>query len=807
MPSCGGLSTRPTLHRLPISTQFSTPSYILKLTLLSIILITRLAWGDAGLLLPGDKKQPDPAWLSLEEMTIDIHIDNGHARVSTRQIFANHQALTLEGTYIFALPGGAIVSDFAVWDDVTRIPGVILERRRAEEIYQQAKLQAIDPGLLQQGERDVDEASRSAVFSAKIVPIHAFGTKRLEMEYQQDIPVERFESMLAVPLRPDAYRAQTAAHLWIKLELDSAHTLRDFQITSKQYPMQMRDRTPHHVKADFEGRNVALTEDFAVKYVLDSSAGDQLEILTHRDPVPPPPDAADLSPGVPATRPPAAQEPGFFEASLMISNGVKPTETGLDKTVIALFDNSLSMQWEKLDRNFQALESLLHSLKPTNKFNLLLFNTTVSPFTPAPGPATPDQIEKALAMVRSSRLRGGTDLEKVLDAALNQSAPDTYLVLLSDGEATRGIIQNGKLAASYAAKWKQKPAGHRPHTYIYAVGDDANMPLLQMLARNDGVMEWVRSTEPADFKLKAFLAKIGQQPVQGLQLTTVPAASVSLVYPLEDSTFPGSVKNWVGEYKRPVAKVDFTARSARATSSLPADEARHPELPRMWAKARVDALLEKIEREGEDQASIDEIIRLARKYKFVTPYTSFLAAPRSLLRPRLIRPGDPVLRVKTDASIVSVTALFPFGPVKALRYLEDEDTWQTRFLAPADLEDGSYRVRLILRDRIGHVYREAKTFVIASKPPLVRVKLDKQLFRRGEAMHLRVSASETTRTVVARMYGAQPVYLRWNPDMASNTGEMLIPAYIAPGKYVLTVTAEDFAHNIGSREVHIEVAP
>jgi Ca-activated chloride channel family protein len=776
--------------------------------LLPIIFLARVAWGDAGVLLPGDKKEPDPAWLSLEEMTIDIHIDNGHARVSTRQIFANHRPITLEGTYIFALPGGAIVSDFAVWDDVTRIPGVILERRRAEEIYQQAKMQAIDPGLLQQGERDLDESSRSAVFSARIVPIHAFGTKRMEMEYQQDIPVERLESMLAVPLRPDAYRAQTAGHLWIKLELDSAHALGDFQIASKQYPMQIRDRTAHHVKADFEGRNVALSEDFEVKYSLDAVAGDHLEILTHRDPAPPPPDAADTSPGVPATLAPATREPGFFEASLMIANGAKPSEAaGPAKTVIALFDNSLSMQWEKLDRNFQALESLLHSLKPSDKFNLLLFNTDVSAFTPAPAPATPDQVEKALAMVRSSRLRGGTDLEKAFDAALKQSASDTYLVLLSDGEATRGIIQNGKLAAWYAAKWKQKPAGQRPHTYVYAVGDDANMPLLRMLARNDGVLEWVRSTEPTDFKLKAFLAKIGQQPVQGLQLAAAPASSVSLVYPLEDSTFPGSVKNWVGEYKRAMPKVDFTAKGVRATAALPAVETKHPELPRMWAKARVDALLEKIEREGEDQASIDEIIRLARKYKFVTPYTSFLAAPRSLLRPRLIRPGDPVLRVKTDPSIISVTALFPFGPVKALRFLKDEDTWQTRFLAPADLEDGSYRVRLILRDRLGHVYREAKTFVIASKPPLVRVKLDKQLFHRGEAMRLRVSASETTRTVVARMCGAQPVYLRWNPEMASNTGEMLIPEYIAPGKYVLTVTAEDFAHNIGSREVHIEVAP
>lgn len=775
-------------------------------------LVVQAAFGDAGVLIPTDQKQPNPAILSLDEMWIDIHIDNGHARVGVRQIFGSHRASVMEGNYIFALPGKAIVSDFAVWDDVTRIPGVILERRRAEEIYQQAKMQAIDPGLLQQGERDVDEANRSAVFSARIVPIRAYGTKRLEIEYQEELAVEQFESMLAVPLRPDAYRAQTAGHLSIKLDLNSAHALRDFQVVSKAYGLQIRERNAHHVRGEFDGRNVALSEDFAVKYALDASSGDHLEILTHRDPTPPPPDAADIEAGVPANLPAPTPEPGFFEASALIGTGPRTNDAGAAaKTVIALFDNSLSMQWEKLDRNFQALDKLLHSLKPADHFNLLLFNTTVTLFSPAPVAASPDQVEKAIAMIRESRLRGGTDLEKALDAGLAQAGPETYLVLLSDGGATRGIIQNGKLAAAYTAKWRLK----KPRTYIYAVGDDANMPLLRMLARNSGVVEWVRSTEPADFKLNAFLSKIGREPVENLALTVGPAAAVDLVYPLDDSTFPGSVKNWVGEYQRAAQRVSFTARGtrenkpmeARATANLPAQESQHPDLPRLWAKARVDALLEKIEREGEDQASIDEIIRLSRKYKFVTPYTSFLAAPRALLRPRLIRPGDPVLRIKTDPSIVSVTALFPFGPVKPLRYLSDEDTWQTRFLAPADLEDGSYRVRLVLRDKQGHVYREAKTFVIASKPPLVRVKLDKQMFRRGEAMRMRVSASDTTRTVVARLYGAQPVYLRWNAEMSSNTGLMTIPSNLAPGKYTLTVTAEDFAHNIGSQEVHIEVAP
>ena len=96
----------------------------------------------------------------------------------------------------------------------------------------------------------------------------------------------------------------------------------------------------------------------------------------------------------------------------------------------------------------------------------------------------------------------------------------------------------------------------------------------------------------------------------------------------------------------------------------------------------MDALLEKIQREGEDQATIDEIIRLARQYKFVTPYTSFLAVPRALLRPRVIRPGDPVLRVKTDESILSVTALFPFGLVQKLRYLSGKTCGKRVFSLP-----------------------------------------------------------------------------------------------------------------------------
>jgi Ca-activated chloride channel homolog len=772
-----------------------------------LMAITALARGDAGVLIANNHDRPDNAILSLAEMEIDIRIDNGDARVSIRQIFASHSSQILEGTYVFALPSRAVVSDFAVWDDVTRIPGVIMERKRAGDVYDNLKWQAIDPGLLQVGDGGEDEARQSSEFRARIVPIPPNGSKRLELEYHERIPVENLSSQFVLPLRPDAYAAQQAGRLRISFELRSQQDLKDFRLASNLYPLKITQRNTHLVRGEFSGAGVTLAEDFSVAYAFDSKRTNSLDVITYRDPAPASQEFARGS----------APEPGFFQASALL---VPPKQNinGAPKTVVALFDASVSMQWEKLEREFQSVESLLRSLKPGDSFNVLLFNSETAAFSPAPVPAQPAAIEQALQFIRKSSLRGATRLDTALKTGLAQfigTQNEPYLVLLSDGGATSGVLQNGKIAAGYAAEWKKLPERGRPRTFVFGIGDDVNAPLMRMLASNDGVLETVRSTEPLDFKLNAFLSKLGRRPVEGLHLEVDAKSGVDMVYPLEDAWFGGSMAAWVGQYKKPVKKASFAALGSEqgrplrmsARADLPERNLEHPDLPRTWAKARVDALLAKMDRDGEDRASIDEIIRLSRKYKFVTPYTSFLAAPRSLLRPRVIRPGDPILRIKTDPDIVSVVALFPFGLVKELRYLDGEQTWQTRFLAPPDMTDGAYEVRVVLKDRAGHTYRESKSFVIASTPPTVRVKLAKSRYRPGESIDLRASASDTTRTLIARLYGAAPVSLRWNASAKANTGTLVVPAFLPAGKYSLVVTAEDFAHNIGTQEVALEVAP
>src|SRR6266851_2194174 len=786
-----------------------------------LLLAPCLLLADGGVLIPRDKAQPDPNVLSLEEMEITIRIDNGDARIFVRQIFANHTGHIEEGNYVFALPSRATVSDFAVWDGPVRIPAVVLERKRAEEIYNQLKQQTIDPGLLQMGERGAGEAARSAIFSARIVPIMPFGTKRLEFEYHESIPVENLKSYFAIPLRPDAYQAQVARHLSIDYELHSAHAITNFQAPAKTFPLQVDQNTPHALKGHFEGQNVNLTEDFVTTFQLDPAGNDTLQVLAFRNPLSGQASPTEMAP-VRSTN-----EPGFFAVEALLG-GVQQTpsaggnvaqESGPTKTLVLLFDTSLSMQWEKLDRSYQALETLLRTLHPSDSFNLILFNQQTQLFQPAPVSADGAAVQRALDFVRGSRLRGGTDLQHVLDDGLKQCAGggsgSHYLVLLSDGGATRGPIQNGKIAAWYESAWKKLPEAQRPKTYIFGVGDDANMPLLRLLAREDGVLEQILSTEPMEFKLNSFLSKIGRSPVGQLRVDVPQDAGIDAVYPLQDAAFSGSLATWVGRYQKPKQDAGFAVHGVREGSplevsakvSLPRESLEHPQLPRLWARARVDALLEKIQREGEDQATIDEIIRLARQYKFVTPYTSFLAVPRALLRPRVIRPGDPVLRVKTDESIVSVVALSLFKQVQKLRYLSGEDIWQTRFFAPGDMQDGTYNVRLVLRDKAGHTYRESKSFVIASKPPVIQIRLEQKRYRRGQVLDLKVAASQSTRTLLARLEGVAPVGLKWDARAGANTGQLRIPEQMVPGVYRLTVTGEDVAHNIGSQGVDLEIVP
>ena len=97
----------------------------------------------------------------------------------------------------------------------------MMEKRRANEIYGQIKQRRIDPGILQttDGPGGDGTDSSSTGFSAKVFPINAFGTKRLEMEYTEELPVEGLTSHFMFPLKPSYGEAETVGELSVTLRV------------------------------------------------------------------------------------------------------------------------------------------------------------------------------------------------------------------------------------------------------------------------------------------------------------------------------------------------------------------------------------------------------------------------------------------------------------------------------------------------------------------------------------------------------------------------------------------------------------
>ena len=766
---------------------------------------------QSGMLVPTSTGRQDPAVLSLREMTIDASIARGYARVNVRQIFENHTDQIQEGTYRFALAPSAAVGDFAVWDGLVRIPGVILEKRRARAIYEALTTQRIDPGLLQQGEEEDREPgsgpatsspSGSAPFSVKVAPIPARATKRLELQFQQDVNVVGLKGEFRMVLAPVDGEPLVARTLRIRVGLNSLI----YEAIANGLPLQ-----PSADGVSFEGTNVKLDRDLIVRFKLRDEA--PLKFSAFRNPDGRMPDGLALAPWErPADIPP--EKDGFFLMEVLppaaaqaaaVAGGGKPVTTAkrAPLSVAVLFDTSLSHRFSGLEMSYQRLVRLFGALTPEDKFALVPFDATVD----AP-PALASAIDlvktTSLQRLRARALSPGTNILDALSAAqkLVGDSDKGRLVLFTDGVAM-------------PASKDLNAARRRTPLFVSVATPDAGAALR---GTAEGVVTALSSEPETDLFFERILSPTKAQAPgpasaanEGSLRVTLGDPGLRDVYPvMVQPPTPLSLSGFVGRYSKPATGV----RMAVAAGILPKDastlavafpakalEAR--DLPRRWARARVDDLLRRIEEEGERREWVDEIIELSRRYKFVTPYTAFLAAPRSLLRPRRIQPGDPVLRVECDEGTVMATALFPFGLKLPLGKRPHSNVFEGRFLVPDSLKDGRYSVQIVMRDRGGRTATESKTFVIDGQAPRISPKVQK-LARVGDDIILAASTDDDVIFLSARVGNLPPVPLRWDKTAQASIGRLHLPASSA-GIQEVVFEAVDLAKNVGFSRVLLEV--
>jgi len=562
------------------------------------LLMLPLPAAAIGILLPTDTSLPA---LSIISHTVNVEITDNVARTKVTQVFYNRESRQLEATYLFPLPKGANVTDFAMFMNGKRVRGEVLERLEARRIYEDIVRRLRDPALL--------EYFDGKVFKVSIFPIPARGKQKIEIQFAQVLPIDSGIAHYVYPMRIDPgppRRIDDLREFHFDITLRSTKPIKSIYSPSHELVAERENDNLAHISlADTSVRSL---RDFSLYYALsDRDYG--LSILTHK---------------------PAPDADGFFLLMISPRYEIEPDKVN-PKDVTFVLDTSGSMAHDgKLESAKRALLYCLERLHDKDRFSLIRFSTEVEVFGNGLMPPTRENIDRAKRFIEQLEARGGTNINDALLRALKPVATSDRLhtiVFLTDGRPTVGVRDVSNILNNIEGK---NTASLR--IFVFGVGYDVNTHLLDLIAQKTrAVAEYIAPEEEIELKVSGFFDKVSFPVMTNVALDFGEMKVIDLYPKQMPDLFRGSQLLVFGRYQ-------VAADAAITLSGIMGGEQKQfvyeetfPEtnqenafVETLWATRKIGYLLDEIRLNGEDEELRDEVIRLAKKYGAVTPYTSYL---------------------------------------------------------------------------------------------------------------------------------------------------------------------------------------
>jgi Ca-activated chloride channel family protein len=606
-----------------------------------------------------------PCWLTVRYHRVEVTVDDQVATTRVDQVFANETGRDLEGTYVFPLPEDATVTGFSMWVDGQQQEGEVLTREEARRLYESIVRRNRDPALL-------EYVGRGA-FQARVFPVPAGGERRLQLEYTQTLSATADVLRYVYPLNTERFSARPLQQASVSVTLRSARALKAVYSPSHEVSVTRPDEQTARVV--WEAANVRPRADFELVFgVSPDPVG--LHVLTQRPP----------------------GEDGYF--LLLAAPAVRPPERPVAQDVSLVFDTSGSMAGAKMEQARGALRFVLNRLRPEDRFNIVAFASTATPFATELQPAGAAERERALAFVDRLEASGGTNINDALVGAVEmvRAAPAAgagpaqrphTVIFVTDGLPTAGPREPEAIIAAVRAAARR--AGTEPalRVFPFGVGFDVNTVLLDGLASEfGGASAYVKPADNLEDAVSRFYARVGVPVLTELRLD-FGGADVYDVFPTRlPDLYAGGQVLVAGRYRTSGAfdvalsgaaqgsTQRFVARGVSfAAGATPAGAP----LPRLWAGRKIAYLLDEIRRRGTSSELVDEVVALARRYGIATPYTSIFV-------PEPGQSGQPAPRAAADALRRELAAA-PASGAAAVQNSEASNRLRQSGAAPAAPEE------------------------------------------------------------------------------------------------------------------------
>jgi Ca-activated chloride channel family protein len=585
-------------------------------TLLALVLLPSLASADGLVVIHPTPDLPDPTALAVQYHHVDIDIRDQVSHVRIDQVFHNPNGRELEGEYLFPVPDGAAVSDFALYVDGEPVHAEAMDADRALAIYEGLVRQWRDPALLEYAGREV--------FRARIFPFPAHGDRRVALQYDQLIAREGGLYRFVYPLSTEKFSSRPLESAYVKITLEADRPIASAYCPTHDVDIERIDR--RHLRVTWEESGVTPDRDLVLFYGLAEGPMD-IRVLPYR-----PDDGAD----------------GYF--MLLAAPGGLEEMPVTPKDVVFVIDHSGSMRGTKIEQAREALTYCLKHLNADDRFDIVSFSTEIDAFAGSLVPANGRQVRRAVEFAQNLEADGGTNIAGALDAALDLAFATEragYVIFLTDGLPTEGERDPERILAQVARRNRGRGVeddGGGVRIFPFGLGYDVNAVLLdQLAADNSGSPTYVRETEDLQARVRSFYDAVADPVLTDIRLLVDGARLRDLQPSSIPDVFRGGQLVLFGRYRGtgPIdieltGRVNGHRRQFHASVDLPAWDEGNVFVGRLWATRRVGTLLRTIRLHGEEPELVEEIKGLGVRFGIATPYTSFLVdedAIREATRP------------------------------------------------------------------------------------------------------------------------------------------------------------------------------